>query len=199
MSDELSRYVAISKVDLEQRTVEGIAGTSDLDSQGERISLGAFSDALPDYMRFGNVREMHQMSAVGKTKAAVVDDDGFHIMAKIVDDDAWKKVKEGVYTGFSVGGRVTKRDPDDKAHITGLNLVEISLVDRPANPNAVINVWKAEQAVVDAPAVVAPAAVEAPAVEKPAPSVEAPVAKADYESRKAGLRYLNDYLQRESV
>lgn len=63
-----------------------------------------------------------------------------------MDDDAWEKVKEGVYKGFSIGGRVTQRDPANRKLITGLELSEISLVDRPANPEAMIDLYKREDA-----------------------------------------------------
>jgi hypothetical protein len=51
-------------------------------------------------------------------------------------------VVEGVYKGFSIGGRVTARDPADRRLITALRLTEISVVDRPANPDAVFDCWK---------------------------------------------------------
>jgi hypothetical protein len=38
---------------------------------------------------------------------------------------------------------VTARDPGDRKIITGLSLTEISVVDRPANPEAVFDCWKA--------------------------------------------------------
>jgi HK97 family phage prohead protease len=141
--NDFARYVAIEKVDPDERMVFGRASSPELDSQGDRVSVKAIEDALPEYMRFANIREMHQRSAVGKTKSAEIDEDGLYIGAKIVDDAAWKKVKEGVYSGFSIGGRVTKRKDEE---ILGLELVEISLVDRPANPNAVIDVWKSQGA-----------------------------------------------------
>jgi hypothetical protein len=61
-----------------------------------------------------------------------------------VDAEAWEKVTEGVYKGFSIGGRATKRDDLNKSIITGLKLTEISLVDRPANPEATFDVFKAD-------------------------------------------------------
>lgn len=137
--NERTFYVGITKVDDEQRMVWGYASTTDLDSQGERIALSAMENALPNYMRFANVREMHRPSAVGRTMAATVDDKGMYIGAHVVDDVAWKKVKERVYNGFSVGGNITEKVGDE---IRGLDLIEISLVDRPANPSAVFDVWK---------------------------------------------------------
>ncbi|GGF22798.1 hypothetical protein GCM10011611_31060 [Aliidongia dinghuensis] len=136
-------YAPLQKIDEEQRMVYGYASTEALDSQGEIIKREAIEAALPGFMRFGNIREMHQPSAVGKAKGATIDDKGLYLAAKIVDDDAWAKVKEGVYSGFSVAGQVTARDPMQKHVITGCQLSEISLVDRPANPEAVFEMFKA--------------------------------------------------------
>jgi len=139
--DKLTFYAPIEKTDEEQRMVYGYASTEALDSQGEIVKKDALKSAITDYMKFANIREMHQPSAVGKTKKANIDAKGLYIAAKVVDDNAWKKVKEGVYNGFSIGGRV-KTQIDNQ--ITGLSLSEISLVDRPANPEAVFDVFKAD-------------------------------------------------------
>ena len=135
-------YWPIAKVDAEQRMVWGYASTEAEDDQGETVSRGALAAALDDYMCFANIREMHQPSAGGIAKEAAVDDKGLYLGAKIVDGEAWQKVVEGVYKGFSIGGRVTARDPADRRLITGLRLTEISVVDRPANPEAVFDCWK---------------------------------------------------------
>ena len=136
-------YLPIAKVDTERREVWGYASTEARDDQGEIIKRDALVAALGDYMKFANIREMHQLSAVGVAKEAAVDDRGLYVGAKIVDDHAWQKVVEGVYKGYSIGGRITQRDPSDSKTITGLVLNEISLVDRPANPEAVFDYWKA--------------------------------------------------------
>ena len=135
-------FVPIAKLDDEQRMVYGYATTEALDAQGEIIKREAIEAALPHYMRFANIREMHQLSAVGVAKEAEFDEKGLYLKAKVVDDEAWAKVKEGVYKGFSIGGRVTERDRLDKKLITGVELNEISLVDRPANPEALIDAYK---------------------------------------------------------
>ena len=135
-------YLPIAKVDAAQRMVYGYASTEARDDQGEIIKRDAMAAALADYMKFGNIREMHQLSAVGKAKDAAVDDKGLYVGAKVVDEDAWQKVLEGVYSGYSIGGKVTARDPVDYKTITGLRLDEISLVDRPANPEAVFDCYK---------------------------------------------------------
>jgi HK97 family phage prohead protease len=140
--DAMKLYLPIAKVDAEHRMVYGYASTEARDDQGEVVKRDALEGALGDYMKFGNIREMHQLSAVGKAKNAAIDDKGLYLGAKVVDDAAWEKVKEGVYSGFSIGGKVLERDPGDFKTINKLRLDEISLVDRPANPEAVFDCWK---------------------------------------------------------
>ena len=138
-------YATITKIDAEQRMVFGYASTEALDSQGEIVKREALEAALPDYMRFANIREMHQPSAVGVATEAELDERGLFLAAHIVDPTAWEKVTSGVYKGFSIGGSVVSRDKAEKHVITGVKLSEISLVDRPANPEAVFTMYKAEE------------------------------------------------------
>jgi phage head maturation protease len=135
-------YATITKIDEAQRMVFGYASTEALDSQGEIVKREALEAALPDYMRFANIREMHQPSAVGVATEAELDGRGLYLGAKIVDPVAWEKVSSGVYKGFSIGGTVVSRDHVNKHVITGVKLSEISLVDRPANPEAVFTMYK---------------------------------------------------------
>ena len=138
-------YFELKKSDEESRMVWGYASTDALDSDGEVITRDAMQGAWDEYMKFGNLREMHQPSAVGTVKEHMFDPVGAWIGAKVVDDAAWEKVQEGVYKGFSIGGRVTGRADDDATKVTGLRLNEISLVDRPANPEALITLFKAAE------------------------------------------------------
>lgn len=125
--------------------VEGIASTEEVDSDGETVLANAIKTAIPDYMKFGAVREMHQPLAAGTALDITVGEDGVTLIkAHIVDAEAIKKVRTNVYKGFSIGGSVTERDTINKTIITGINLVEVSLVDRPANPGAVITCFKAD-------------------------------------------------------
>lgn len=141
-------YGEIAKVeDQDDGTIKvwGIASSEAEDSDGETITADAMKAALPDYMKFGAVREMHQPKAAGTAlEVEVLDDGQTKLCAHIVDSEAIKKVKTGVYKGFSIGGKVTDRDELKKTTITGLKLTEISLVDRPANPDAVITCYKAD-------------------------------------------------------
>lgn len=133
-------FLPFAKIDKATRMVSGYASTPTLDLQGERISLEAITKALPDYMQWANIREMHQASAVGVAKEANVDPQGLFVSSKVVDEDAWQKCLEGVYKGYSIGGERISKVGDT---ITELKLLEISLVDRPANPDCRIEVSKA--------------------------------------------------------
>jgi hypothetical protein len=141
-------YAEISKTEkLDDGTLKvwGYASSEAVDSDGETITADAMKAALPDYLKFGAVREMHQPMAAGTAIEAEVQDDGrTWFGALVVDPVACKKVETGVYKGFSIGGKVTARDDINKTVITGLRLVEVSLVDRPANPEAVFTMFKAE-------------------------------------------------------
>lgn len=122
--------------------ITGVASSEAVDRQGEIITADAMRKALPEWMRFGNIRENHSNNAVGKALSANVSDDGkTNITARIVDSEAVKKVTAGVYKGFSIAGDVIKRA---EKTITELWLGEISITDRPINPECTFSIWKAD-------------------------------------------------------
>lgn len=142
-------YAEIAKMEAQDDgtvKVWGYASSEAVDSDGEVIAAEAMKAAIPDYMKFGAVREMHGSNAAGTAIEINVEDDGRTFFgAHIIDPIAVTKVKTGVYKGFSIGGSVTARDELNKSQITGLKLTEISLVDRPANPDAVFTCFKADK------------------------------------------------------
>jgi len=148
-------YAEISKTEAQPDgtlKVWGFASTGAADSDGETVTADAMKAALPDYMKWGAVREMHQSKAAGTAIEASVQDDGrTYFGAHVVDGEAVKKVQANVYKGFSIGGKITERDALDKSVIRGIKLIEVSLVDRPANPEAVFTLIKAEDADEGAP------------------------------------------------
>ena len=143
-------YGELTKLELQDDgtlRVHGVASTGSRDSSGEVVSPEAMRAALPDYMAYPAIREMHQPRAAGAALYADVDEEGAtRICAHVVDPVAVKKVRAGVYKGLSIGGKVLGRDPADPSRITAIRLDEISLVDRPCNPEAVIDLWKAAAA-----------------------------------------------------
>jgi hypothetical protein len=102
-----------------------------------------------DGRSFGNLRAMHGNVAAGKLVDIAFNDaqKRIEICGKVVDDAEWQKVEEGVYTGFSQGGRYLKRWPDpnlpELVRYTAEPL-EVSLVDHPCLPEATFAVVKAD-------------------------------------------------------
>jgi len=90
----MNLYSEFQKIDTEQRQVWGYASTEDLDTQGDIVSQDALKAAWTDY--WGNVREMHQPSAVGVVREHSWDDKGLYIGVYVADDQAWEKVRSGV-------------------------------------------------------------------------------------------------------
>jgi len=148
MKRKAAFFVAFEKVEKQDdgtMLVSGVASSEAVDADGETITAEAMKAALPDYMKFGAIREMHQAIAAGSAIKCEVDAAGVtHLEAKIVDPTTVLKIEEEVLKGFSVGGKITGRDPVNKSIITGIRLTEISVVDRPANPDAVFKLAKVE-------------------------------------------------------
>jgi len=150
---EFSFFLPIAKVDEEKRLVSGYATTEAKDSDGEIIELNAVKAALPDYLEYGNIREMHKLNAVGVAAETNLDKKGLYLTAYIADDAAWQKclpnklpdgtVLPPVYKGFSIGGRKLDKIGN---RITELEMTEISIVDRPANPECKIDIAKSAKA-----------------------------------------------------
>jgi hypothetical protein len=160
--DNLRLSMPLTKVDKERRIVSGFASLDNLDKQDDIVTAEASMDAFARFR--GNIREMHQPSAVGKMVDFKEDKyfdpetkkfyKGVFVSAYISKgaQDAWEKVIDGTYTGFSIGGRMNKWDDAydenlDKSIrvIKQYDLVELSLVDSPANQFAnIVSVEKVD-------------------------------------------------------
>lgn len=151
-------FVPITKVDQAQRMVYGTAVAEQLDRAGEIFDYASSKphfqkwseeiEKITDGKSLGNVRAMHGKTAAGKLTAIDFDDPGkkIDVAAKIVDDNEWNKVEEGVYTGFSIGGSYVKRWNDSvipTAKRYTANPVEVSIVDLACVPGATFNMIKA--------------------------------------------------------
>lgn len=161
-----SYYMAwdFAKADKEKRLVTWVASSEAVDSYGDIVRFSAMKDAFMEYMKFGNIREMHGPSAVWTVKDYELDEKSktTTITSKIVDDNAWNKVIEGVYKWYSIWGRIIEAEPlvvkaiDENGNeydvrtwwldIIKIELIEISLVDRPACPEALIESYKSNWA-----------------------------------------------------
>jgi len=157
--DDMKIFVPITKIDAAQRLVYGVVTAEAPDVSGEVCD---YASTKPLYQKwsqnfasasggksFGNLRAMHGNVAAGKLVEIAFNDDAkrIEICGKVVDDAEWQKVEEGVYTGFSQGGRYLKRWPDpDAPALTRYTAepLEVSLVDHPCLPEATFAVIKAD-------------------------------------------------------
>jgi hypothetical protein len=158
--DNVRLSMPIGKIDKERRVVSGFATLDNVDKQGDVVDTGASLTAFKNFR--GNLREMHQPSAVGKVVSFKEDKyfdpqtkkfySGVYVSAYVSKgaQDAWEKVLDGTYSGFSIGGNIKKFDDiynegTEKAvrMIKEYELHELSLVDNPANQFA--NIFSIEK------------------------------------------------------
>ena len=148
--ENLRLSMPLTKVDKERRIVSGFASLDNVDKQDDIVTAEASMDAFAKFR--GNIREMHQPLAVGKMVSFKADKyfdtdtnkfyNGVFVSAYVSKgaQDTWEKVLDGTLAGFSIGGRMNKWDDayDEKSDktirvIKQYDLVELSLVDSPAN------------------------------------------------------------------
>jgi hypothetical protein len=152
-------FVPITKIDAAQRLVYGVVTAEAPDVSGEVCDYASTKPLYQKWSKsfanasggksFGNLRAMHGNVAAGKLVEIAFNDAAkrIEICGKVVDDAEWQKVQEGVYTGFSQGGRYRKRWPDpDVPDLTRYTAepLEVSLVDHPCLPEATFAVIKAD-------------------------------------------------------
>ncbi len=160
--DNLRLSMPLTKVDKERRIVSGFASLDNVDKQDDIVTAEASMEAFAKFR--GNIREMHQPLAVGKMVSFKADKyfdpetkkfyNGVFVSAYVSKgaQDTWEKVLDGTLTGFSIGGRMNKWDDgyDEKSDkairiIKQYDLVELSLVDSPANQFAnIVSVEKVD-------------------------------------------------------
>lgn len=150
----------IAKVNKEKRTVSGFASLDNVDRHGDIVTADASQKAFDRFR--GNLREMHQPIAVGKVMSfstkEFVDPEtnksyrGIYVDAYVSKgaEDTWQKVLDGTLTGFSIGGNIVEAsyepgDSEDNRVIKDYELMELSLVDSPANPLA--NIFSIQKSV----------------------------------------------------
>ena len=148
--DSVRLSMPIGKIDVERRIVSGFATLDNIDKQGDIVTTESSVEAFKNFR--GNLREMHQPSAVGKIVSFKEDRyfdpsvkkfyNGVYVSAYVSRgaQDAWEKVLDGTYKGFSIGGNIKNWDDAyneelDKSIriIKEYDLFELSLVDNPAN------------------------------------------------------------------
>ena len=142
MANLTTQFFGIEKADKNSDgtlTVYGKATDDSLDIDQQICDADWLKRAMPHWFQTGgNIREQHSNIAAGVAKEYEVKEDGHYITALVVDPVSVKKVENGVLKGFSIGiknPRVTRDKSAMNGRIVDGQIVEVSLVDRPANPN----------------------------------------------------------------
>jgi len=143
--------------------VRGLATDASLDLDGQRCDPEWLKSAMPEWGEWGNIREMHGPSAVGTKTSMEQIGNGWWVDLDVIDPLAATKCDKGVYKGLSIGIKNYGLDKSAGALALAPNgiinkgeIIEISLVDRPANPNAKLELTKMVEGTltkVDAPTV----------------------------------------------
>lgn len=151
VTDFATSYAAIIKQEKQDDgtlLVYGKATDDALDIDNQICDAGWLNKAMPEWFKSGgNIREQHSNIAAGVAKELDTKADGHYISALVVDAQSVKKVEAGVLKGFSIGIRSPRIVRDNKAangRIIDGTIVEVSLVDRPANPNAKLMLAKSQ-------------------------------------------------------
>jgi ferredoxin len=155
-ADFTHSYAAIIKQEKQEDgtlLVYGKATDDSIDIDQQICDAGWLDTAMPQWFKTGgNIREQHSNIAAGVAKELDSKPDGHYISALVVDPVSVKKVETGVLKGFSIGIRAPRIVRDQKAangRIIDGQIVEISLVDRPANPNAKLTLAKSVEGETD--------------------------------------------------
>ena len=136
------------KFDAEARTFEGYASTfGGVDSYGDTVIAGAFSKTLENRERPIRMRFNHFGPVIGKFTDIREDDVGLKVNGALtpghsVAEDAFASLKHGAIDGLSIGFRVGEGGAVQNTHggfdLHEIDLVEISVVEEPADLGAKI-------------------------------------------------------------
>jgi phage head maturation protease len=140
-------YAPVTRIDAATREIEVTATSEALDAFGTIFDYAASKTAFERWL--GNVREMHANQAVGRRVAVICDDARREVRVRLKisrgAESTWQKILDGTLCGASIGAaNVTWQEtwrPEIRAEpvrvATAYDLVELSLVDNPANPDCV--------------------------------------------------------------
>lgn len=137
----------IKLIDGEAGIFEGYASVfNGVDSYGDMILPGAYANTLANRQRPIQLRWNHFGPVIGKWMHAEEDDKGLRVRGQIVlghsvGSDAYALMKAGAVTGLSIGYRIPSGGSEKDGRIRKLkriDLVEISVVENPADPGAQI-------------------------------------------------------------
>lgn len=141
--------IAKGGVNVEHRTVRGTATQEVVDAHNEEMDFASVVKCLDTWR--GNIREMHQPSAVGRAvDIQILDNEKSVEVESYISkgaENAWQKCLDGTYRYYSIAGigdRVmgVRSDGSRGPRILMKHINEISLVDAGSCPTATISVVK---------------------------------------------------------
>lgn len=162
---ELEKSYDIVELNEATHTVYGLASSETPDKEGEIFDYTFGKQAIQKWSDStfaqtsqaagmepsrGNIRIMHGLELGGKVTRVDYKDDKKEIWIETepVDDSVWMKIKKGFLRAFSIGGDYAWKKDEviaGKSYVRfGANISEISYVDAPCNPDAIITVVKAD-------------------------------------------------------
>jgi hypothetical protein len=139
--------------------VYGKATGPDLDLDGQICDPSWLKSAMPEWMEWGNVREMHQPIAAGVGVELEAIGEDWWLKSKCIDPGTADEDRLRGAQGLLVGIKNPKVIKDARApggRIVGGTIVEVSYVDRPCNPTAKMTICKSAPAGGDMQPVEAP-------------------------------------------
>mgnify|MGYP001282081272 CR=1 FL=1 len=135
----------------------GYAATTDFDLQGDIITEEALKGSSLDLLKNSTVLLNHDLKKpIGKVTRVEFDKNGLLIDVLIskTEPEMIQKVKEGVLNKFSIRGQVLERESKYMPEldrvvnvIKRMNLIEVSIVSVPANPQARAIGWYISKAI----------------------------------------------------
>lgn len=138
------------KFDDEARTIEGYASVFDgVDSYGDTVKRGAYEETLRDRERPVRMRWNHWGPVIGKWTVIEEDEKGLYVKGELtpghsVAENVYASLKHGAIDGLSIGYIVEIGDGAEKNEtggydLTKIDLIEISVVEEPADLGAAIS------------------------------------------------------------
>lgn len=134
------------KFDDETGAFEGYASVfNGLDSDGDSIVPGAYSETLKNRVRPIRLRWNHFGPIVGKWDDITEDDKGLKVKGRLtpghsVAQDVHASLKHGAVDGLSIGYiPIEEEEKDGINYLKQIELIEISIVEEPADRGALIS------------------------------------------------------------
>lgn len=135
----------------EAHTFKGYASVfNGLDAYGDMIAPGAYTKTLENRSRPIRMRWNHFGPVIGKWTVLEQDEKGLYVEGELtpqhsVAEDVAASLKHGAVSGLSIGFRIVEEEMRGDARLLKeIDLIEISVVEEPADEMALVSGFKSE-------------------------------------------------------